>query len=165
MSTARASMVITLDLITSAWCSEQRFTTYSCSAQWWWPSNEAAICVGQVFMNSSQRRKLAGEDLSVKTDGQEKKEEAIKLGKPYWVSPSGRMNCRRLVMLNVRMQHIISDWSFLHWLEWIKFKRIVQFIKSRDLWRGIRSLLETWEAVYLWVSIKFRHQTPLYKNL
>lgn len=51
----------------------------------------------------------SGEDLSVKTDGQEKREGAIKLRKPCWTSPYGRMNYRRLAMLNVRMQHIISD--------------------------------------------------------
>lgn len=124
MPMPRASTVITLDLITSAWCSEQRPATYSCSAQLWWPSNETAICVGQLFMNSSWWWSLAGEDLSVKTDGQEKKEGAIKLRKPCWASPYGRMNYRRLAMLNVRMQHIMSDWSFLYWLDWIKFKFI-----------------------------------------
>lgn len=132
MSKPRGSTVITLDLMTSAGCSELRFTTYSCSAQWWWLSNEAATCVGQVFTNSSQRRSLVGKDLSVKTDGQEKKEEAIKLRKPYWVSPCARVNSRRLAMLNVRMQNIIPDWSFLYRLDWIKFKSITQFIKSRD---------------------------------
>lgn len=59
--------------------------------------------------------------LSMKTDGQEKKEGAIKLRKLCWVSPYGRMNYRRLAVLNVRMQHIIPDWSFLYWLDWIKY--------------------------------------------
>lgn len=59
--------------------------------------------------------------LSVKTDGQEKKEGAIKLRKLCWVSPYGRMNYRRLALLNVRMQHIIPDWSFLYRLDWIKY--------------------------------------------
>lgn len=143
MSKPRESTVITLDLITSAWCSEQRSTSYSCSAQLWWPSNEVAICVGQLFMNSSWWRSLAGKDLSVKTDGQEKKEGAIKLRKSCWASPYGRMTSRSVAMLNVRMQHIISDWSFLYWLDWIKFKCIgkVRFKKSRDTWwRGVRNL-------------------------
>lgn len=163
MSLPRASAVITLDLITSAWCTEQKSTTYSCSVQLWWPSNEVAICVGQLFMNSSWWRSLAGEDLAVKTDGQEKKEGAIKLRKPCWASPYARMNYRRLAVLTVRMQHIISDWSFLYWLQW--FKSTVWFIKSRDAWlRGERSLLETWEAFCSWVSSSLSHPTPLYEK-
>lgn len=102
-------------------------------------------------MNSSWWRSLAGEDLSVKTDGQEKKEGAIKLRKPCWASPYGRMNYRRLAMLNVTMQHIIPDWSFLYWLDWIKYKCIdkVRLIWSRDTWwRGARTWVY-WKLEFL----------------
>lgn len=138
MSLPRASAAIALDLITSAWSSEQRLTTYSCRAQSWWPSKGAAICVGQVFMSSLWRGRLAGEDLAMKTDGLEKKEETIKLGRPCWMSPYGWMNYRRLAKLNVRMQHIMSDWSFSYWLE-MKYlhlrasHRVCCFRKNRGL--------------------------------
>lgn len=79
--------------------------------------NQAAICVGQLFMNSSWWQSLAGKDLSVKTDGQEKEEGAIKLREACWASPYGGMNYRRLAMSNVTMQHIIPDWSFSYWLD------------------------------------------------
>lgn len=87
----------------------------------WWPSDEVTICVGQVFMNSSRRRRLAGEDLSVTTDGQETKEEAVKLGKPFWVSPSARVTHRRPPMLNFRnVAHYIWLMTFvLTRLNWI----------------------------------------------
>lgn len=109
MSLPRAGTAIALDLITSAWSSKQRLTTYSCRAPLWWPSKGAAICVGQVFMSSSWKGRPAREDLAMKTDGWRKKEETIKLGRPCWVSPYGWMNYRRLVKLNVRKQHIMSD--------------------------------------------------------
>lgn len=38
-------------------------------------------------MSSSWRGILAGEDLTMKTDGLEKKEEAVKLGRHGWKSP------------------------------------------------------------------------------
>lgn len=45
----------------------------------------------------------------MKTDGQEKKEEAIKLRKPCWASPYGGEDYRRLVTINVRMQRVMYD--------------------------------------------------------
>lgn len=64
---------------------------------------------GSALYESLMATEPGREGLSVKTDGQEKKEGAIKLRMLCWVSPYGRMNYRRLAALNVRMQHIIPD--------------------------------------------------------
>lgn len=100
--------------IWAAW-NEERFTTYLCSALLWRPSNEVAICVGQLFMNSLWWWSLAGEDLFGKTDGQEEKEGAIKLSKSCWPSFYGRQNYGCLEMLNIKGNHITS-YSFFYLL-------------------------------------------------
>lgn len=162
MSLPRASTAITLDLITSAGSSEQRLTTYSCRAQLWWPSKGAAICVGQVFMSCSWRGSLAGEDLATKTDGLKKKEETIKLGRPCWMSPYGWMNYRRLAKLNVRMQHIMSDWSFLYWLEMkylhLRASRRVCCFRNKEVYAKLqysmeRQFREPWKTTIQWRKI------------